>query len=317
MKNKHLILSILLMFLITAGGCFAVNSQSNPSRNMGFPSLTEVPEGFTFVEIKSIDTGDWCEVTYESNNGEFLSLDCYEPGTFDTSFLVNYAKSTEQISVKGKEATVYKNLSGGDERINIIAWEDEDNHALCLLGSNLSLDRALNMAENVKFDREKEIAEPENDEISSTPKQRGTIEEKDLKLYSNVLEVATKPIFDQYRKNDKAVSDFVLESFYKSFDFYVADNLFVEVFDFDYYMDAADGVIIAGGMQRGEDGHIRYFNGSFGQIAAVSRGGQLIKALPLTNLDVKLEPEGANEETLEWMKGKVMESIKSPSYLIN
>ena len=42
-------------------------------------------------------------------------------------------------------------------------------------------------------------------------------------------------------------------------------------------------------MQRGEDGNIRYFTGSFGQIAAVSREGQLIKAVPLTNLDVKLE----------------------------
>ena len=234
---------------------------------------------------------------------------------------MNYAESTEQITIKDKEATVYKNLSDNDNRINIIAWEDEDNKALCLLGGNVSMDEMVRAAESVKYDMKKAAAGPENDAISSTPQERGTIEETYLKKYSVVLKNTTKPLFDYWMKRNKAVSKFELESFYKSFDLHIADNLLVEVFDYDYFMKANDDVIIAGGMQRGEDGNIRYFTGSFGQITAVSREDQLIKAVPLTNLDVKLEPVLADEESSEWInsewiKGKVMASIKSPAYLV-
>ena len=315
-KNKIVILVILLLLLLIAGGCNSENATDESIRSMGFPSLSDVPGGFSSVDAKSIDTGDWCEITYENSSGDFLSLDCYESGTFDIAFLMNYAESTEQMTIKDKEATVYKNLSDNDNRINIIAWEDEDNKALCLLGGNVSMDEMVRAAESVKYDMKKAAAEPENDAISSTPQERGTIEETYLKKYSVVLKNTTKPLFDSEMENDKAISKIELESFYKSFDLHIADNLLVEVFDYDYFMKANDDVIIAGGMQRGEDGNIRDFTGSFGQIAAVSREGQLIKAVPLTNLDVKLEPVPADEESSEWIKGKVMASIKSPAYLV-
>ena len=85
------------------------------------------------------------------------------------------------MTIKDKEATVYKNLSDNDNRINIIAWEDEDNKALCLLGGNVSMDEMVRAAESVKYDMKKAAAEPENDAISSTPQERGTIEETYLK----------------------------------------------------------------------------------------------------------------------------------------
>ena len=272
-KNKIVILVILLLLLLIAGGCNSENATDESLRSMGFPSLSDVPGGFSSVDAKSIDTGDWCEITYENSSGDFLSLDCYESGTFDIAFLMNYAESTEQMTIKDKEATVYKNLSDNDNRINIIAWEDEDNKALCLLGGNVSMDEMVRAAESVKYDMKKAAAEPENDAISSTPQERGTIEETYLKKYSVVLKNTTKPLFDSEMENDKAISKIELESFYKSFDLHIADNLLVEVFDYDYFMKANDDVIITGGMQRGEDGNIRYFTGSFGQIAAVSREG--------------------------------------------
>ena len=42
----------------------------------------------TSVDANTIDTGDWCEITYQNNAGNFLSLDCYELGTFDITFLM-------------------------------------------------------------------------------------------------------------------------------------------------------------------------------------------------------------------------------------
>ena len=110
-KNKIVILVILLLLLLIAGGCNSENATDESIRSMGFPSLSDVPGGFSSVDAKSIDTGDWCEITYENSSGDFLSLDCYESGTFDIAFLMNYAESTEQMTIKDKEATVYKNLS--------------------------------------------------------------------------------------------------------------------------------------------------------------------------------------------------------------
>ena len=90
----------------------------------------------------------------------------------------------------------------------------------------------------------------------------------------------------------------------------------MEVFDYDYFMKAKNDVILAGGMQRGDDGNIRGFTGAFGQIAAVSRGGQLIKAVPVLGLDVQLEAESTDEEASQQIKEKVLASIKSSAYFI-
>lgn len=316
-KNSKMIIIVISVFLlITAAGCSLQNSQEDIVRNMGFPSLAAMPSGFTCAEAKSIDTGDWCEITYENNTGDFLSLDCYESGTFDINFLENYAKSVDKASVKGKEATVYEDLYENNTRIRIIVWEDEGNNALCILGGNISINEMLQVAEKITYDTKKAITESENNGISSTPQKRGSIEESYLLQYSNVLSTVTEPLLEQYMKNDKAVSDFTLESFYKSFEFFAADGLLVEVFDYDYFMKADDDVIITGGMYRDESGKVRGFVGSFGQLAAVSRNGQLIKTVPITDIDVKLEPEGTDEETLAWINEKVMTAIKSPTYIV-
>ena len=313
-KNKIVNLFIIVLLLLIAGGVYLGSASHENLRNMGFPSLTAVPDGFSPVNAKSIDAGDWCEITYENNRGDFLSLDCYELGTFDTSFLMNYAKSTEKITIKNKEATIYKNLSGNN--INIIAWQDESNNALCLVGGNVSMDEMVQVAENIKYDMKKVVIKSENSKISTYPQERGTIEDDSLKKISEVLKCVTNPLFEKCMENDKAILKFELESFYKSFDFSILDDLLVEVFDYEYFMKADDNVLIAGGMVRDEEGNIRGFTGSFGQIATISRDGQLIKVLPVTNQDVKLDPEGADEEKLDWIKEKLMTSMKSPSYLI-
>ena len=115
---------------------------------------------------------------------------------------------------------------------------------------------------------------------------------------------------------DQAIKKFTLESFYKSFDFSVADDLFVEVFDYDYFMEADDEVTMAGGMTREENGIIRGFNGAFGQLATVSRDGQRIKAFFVTNQDMKLNPTGADEEELNRIQESLLASMKSPACLI-
>ena len=46
----------------------------------------------------------------------------------------------------------------------------------------------------------------------------------------DIQQKAYKPLFDKYMENDKAIVEFDLESFYKSFEFHIADDLLVEVF---------------------------------------------------------------------------------------
>ena len=319
-KNKKVLILVLafalVLLLIGAGWLYFGNASDQNLRVMGFPSLSAVPDGFTSVDANTIDTGDWCEITYQNNAGDFLSLDCYELGTFDIAFLMNYANTTEQMSVKGKGATVYKDLAGNDQNLRIIAWEDEGSNALCLLGGNLAIDEMVKAAQSIRYDRKKAVTKAETNVTSITPQARGTIEQTYLKKYAEVLENTTKPDFDQWKEQDKAILKFELESFYKSFLLSTSDNLLVEIFNYDYFMKAKDNVIIAGGMHRGKDGNIRHFIGSFGQIAAVSREGQLIKVQPLTKLDVILNPEGASEESQELIKGKVLTGIKSPAYFV-
>ncbi len=314
--NKVIISVIVVILLIAAGGIYLKFSLGENLRSMGFPSLNTVPAGFSFVNAKAIDTGDWCEVSYENDGGNFFSLDCYELGTFDTAFLQNYAESSTKISIGDKDAMVYQNLAGNDDKIQILAWEDDENNALCLLGGNVSIDEMVQAAASIKYDMKKSVIKSKNNEITSSTQEIGMIEATALNDYSDVLKSTTKPLFDKYMENDKAIVEFDLESLYKAFEFHVADDLLVEVFDYDYFMKAKNDVILAGGMQRGDDGNIRGFTGAFGQIAAVSRGGQLIKALPVLGSDVKLEAECADEEDSQQIKEKVLTNIKSPAYFI-
>lgn len=147
MKTNKIIISVIaVILLIAAGGIYLKFSLDENLRSMGFPSLNTVPAGFSFVNAKTIDTGNWCEVSYENDGGNFLSLDCYELGTFDTAFLQNYAESSTKISIGDKDAMVYQNLSGNDDKIQILAWEDGENNALCLLSGNVSIDEMVQAA---------------------------------------------------------------------------------------------------------------------------------------------------------------------------
>ena len=65
-KKKIEILAILVLILIAATGCSLENPQNDMIRGMGFPLLTAVPDGFSSVDEKSIDMGDWRENTYEN-----------------------------------------------------------------------------------------------------------------------------------------------------------------------------------------------------------------------------------------------------------
>ena len=174
----------------------------------------------------------------------------------------------------------------------------------------------IRIRQSVKYDKKKAVIEPENDTITPTPKADGTIETNYLKQYEDLLSRIMKPVFEGYQEeNSGATLSFELDSFYKSFDFAIEDHLLVEVFDYEYYMKSKDAIIMTDGMYRDKDRNIRLFYGSFGQIAAVSRDGQFLKAVPITRMDIKLEPESTDsKESSDWIKEKVLTSIKVPAY---
>ena len=159
-----------------AGWLYFENSSGKEVRAMGFPSIRAVPDGFNYAEAKSIDTGDWCEVTYENGRGGFMSLDCYAPGSFDTAFLENYAGSKEKTTVGNKEAVVYRNLAENDSSLTILTWNDMAQNAQCVLGGNVSLDALVRAAESIRYDKRKTVAEAESSEITCFPQQDGTVD---------------------------------------------------------------------------------------------------------------------------------------------
>ena len=57
--NKVIISVIAVILLIAAGGIYLKFSLGENLRSLGFPSLNTVPAGFSFVNEKAIDTGDW------------------------------------------------------------------------------------------------------------------------------------------------------------------------------------------------------------------------------------------------------------------
>ena len=109
-RNKKIIYIMVVLLAVIAGWLYFENSSGKEVRAMGFPSIRAVPDGFNYAEAKSIDTGDWCEVTYENGRGGFVSLDCYVPGSFDTAFLENYAGSKDKTTVGNKEAVIWRKM---------------------------------------------------------------------------------------------------------------------------------------------------------------------------------------------------------------
>ena len=209
MKSNKIIISVIaVILLIAAGGIYLKFSLGENLRSLGFPSLNTVPAGFSFVNEKAIDTGDWCEVSYENDGGNFLSLDCYELGTFDAAFLQNYAESSTKISIGDKDAMVYQNLSGNDDKIQILAWEDSENNALCLLSGNVSIDEMVQAAAGIKYDMKKSVTKSKDNKITSSTQERGMIEAAALKDYSDILKSTTKPLFDKYMKFKRLIKGF-------------------------------------------------------------------------------------------------------------
>ena len=62
-RNKKIIYIMVVLLAVIAGWLYFENSSGKEVRAMGFPSIRAVPDGFDYAEAKSIDTGDWCEVT--------------------------------------------------------------------------------------------------------------------------------------------------------------------------------------------------------------------------------------------------------------
>lgn len=315
MKKNRSIIFVLLVLLAAAAGWLAyTNTSGGEVRTMGFPSLTAVPDGFTYADAKSIDTGDWCEVTYE-NGGAFLSLDCYELDTFDPAFLANYAGSKSKTTVGNKEATVYQNLSGNDSSLTILTWQDAEQNALCLLGGNISLDEMVRAAESIRYDRKKAAVEAENSEATCFPQQDGTIDEAYLNEYAGVLKYATRSLYASWQRSDPAIKGFDLESFYKCAEYDIADDVLVEIFDFEYVMKADRDAVLTDAMDWDEEGNVRHFFGGVGQIVVLSRDGRILKACPVTGQDIKMELDGGDEESTAWVKAHLDNDIKSPAYL--
>lgn len=314
-RNKKIIYIMVVLLAVIAGWLYFENSSGKEVRAMGFPSIRAVPDGFNYAEAKSIDTGDWCEVTYENGRGGFVSLDCYVPGSFDTAFLENYAGSKDKTTVGNKEAVLYRNLAENDSRLTILTWNDMAQNAQCVLGGNVSLDALVRAAESIRYDKRKTVAEAENSEITCFPQQDGTVDETYLNEYADVLKYATKLNLEDCKKSDPAIKEFALDSFYKCSAYEIADDVLVEIFDFEYVMKADRDAVLSGGMYWDEDGNVRYFFGAFGQIVVLSRDGKFLKACPVTRQDIKIELDGRDEEGITWAKARLDNNIKSPAYL--
>ena len=70
------------------------------------------------------------------------------------NFLMDYEKTAENVSIKGKEAAVYKSK---DDQLHILTWEDDKNQAKCLLGGNIPIDDMVKAAKSVKYDKKKAV----------------------------------------------------------------------------------------------------------------------------------------------------------------
>lgn len=108
-----LIFAMLVALILFAVGCSPekTTDENASTREVGFPSLASVPAGFSYMEDKSVDMGDWCEIIYENTSGDILSLDCYAKGTFDLSFLPGYAALEKKITINNVEASIYNSNS--------------------------------------------------------------------------------------------------------------------------------------------------------------------------------------------------------------
>ncbi len=60
---------------------------------------------------------------------------------------------------------------------------------------------------------------------------------------------------------------------------------------------------------------MRGFTGSFGQIAVLKYQGNDIKIVPITAMDIMLDVEGADEETVKLIKDLVITALKTPRYV--
>ena len=106
-----------------------------------------------------------------------------------------------------------------------------------------------------------------------------------------------------------------MESFYKCAEYGIADDVLVEIFDFEYVMKADPDAVLTDAMDWDEEGNVRHFFGAVGQIVVLSRDGKFLKACPVTRQDIKMELDGRDEEGIAWVKGHLDNNIKSPAYL--
>lgn len=288
--------------------------EEEDNREMGFPVLEWIPEGFTLVDEFTIDEGDWCEVTYKDPEENYISFDCYKIGTIDRLDLNADGRDAVTVDINGAKGDFYDTIFMSDAKVLI--WKDEENGVLSLLGSSLDKETMTQIAQSITYDMRKEFDDSvsADESIRVFPENKGTIDQDLLNKYEDELDWATATIFDSY-SYDSAIEGFELETFNKSFEFDVIGGRTVEVYDFTYYMKADDEVQMLGGMYRGDDGNIRGFTGSFGQIAVLKYQGNDIKIVPITAMDIMLDVEGADEETVKLIKDLVITALKTPRYV--
>lgn len=285
-------------------------------KKMGFPTIGTVPSGLKLKNGMTIYMETWYEIVYENTKGDFLSLDCYYSKSFDGSVLnLNtvhpFSEPTKTAAIKDSDGKIYEGIFNSD--INVIIWEDNANNTTCILSSNIAIDEMIKCAESIKYDFNKAAPTEKEIEIIRTPKGTGIIEDDASEKYLDVIEKATKSVFDIAMENDSAIIGFELESLHKSFEFALTDDLMVEVYNYDYYMKARKGIEITGGMNRSDDGNIRGISWLSGQVASIVKNGKSIKSVAVSQQDVKLDPE---ERESKEIKDIIMRDLKTPKCIV-
>ncbi len=285
-------------------------------KKMGFPTVGAVPDGFERKEDITIYVENWCEIAYENTTGDFLSLDCYETDSFDGDVLnlqknSPYPKPTRIVTINGSDGEVYERIFDSD--INVIVWNDDGNNASCVLCSNITIEEMIASAESIEYDIKRMAPTEKEIEIIRTPKGTSIIEDDASEKYLDVIEKATKSVFDIAMESDSAIKGFELESLHKSFEFALTDDFRVEVYDYDYYMKAGKDIAITGGMNRSDDGNIRGMSWLSGQVASIVKNGKIIKSVTVSQQDVKLDPEARDPKEI---KDIIMRDLKTPRCIV-
>ncbi len=290
-----------------------VNAGEEEYAEMGFPVFDWIPEGFELLSDLTIDDESWCEVTYKDSADNYFSFDCYKTGTVERLDLNAEGNNVETVSINGTKGDYYNTIFTSDA--SVLVWIDEKTESLCILGSSLDKDTMVKIAESLKYDREHELSVTQDISAQVITEGKGTIDQDALEKYGDILDRSMKEFFELYKESYSAVEGFELEAFYESFEIDILSGMKAEVYDFNYSMKAGEDMVLAGGMHRDDDGLIRSFNGSWGQIAVLKRGDEVIKVMPVTGMDIAIDLTDADDTMIAWARDRIITALKNPRYV--